>query len=327
MARPLRIEYPGAWYHVLNRGRRKESIFFSDEDNKMFFKTIEESCELFNIEVHAYSLLPNHYHILIQTPLGNLSRALRHLNGVYTQRINRKYKKEGSLFRGRFKSILIEKDNYFKEVVRYIHRNPYKAGLEEDIGSHRWTSHYAYMNKTKRPSWLKTEAVLLQFGERENEAIKALDSFVRKEEPKELSKMLDSLKWPAILGGEVFKNEIREKLKGKTVESREIPQYKESMQITSADKAIKMLEAGMMEKEVFSLKKSKKNSSKRKAAIYIFRQYLFIPSSEMREAFGGVSYAAISKQYNLAKEEIERKEGCYGEFKEMAGIFKLKIKT
>jgi putative transposase len=327
MARPLRIEYPGAWYHVLNRGRRKESIFFSEEDKKTFFKTIEETCELFTIEVHAYSLLPNHYHMLIHTPLGNLSRALRHLNGVYTQRINRKYKKEGSLFRGRFKSILIGKDSYFKEVVRYIHRNPYKAGLEEDIGKHKWTSHYAYMNKTKRPSWLKTETVLLQFGERENEAIKALDSFVRKEEPKDLSKMLDSFKWPAILGEEGFRNEIREKLKGMTLESREIPQYKESMQIISVDQAIKMLEAGRVEKEFFSGKKSKKNSSKKKAAIYILRRYLSIPSSDIRDVFGGVSFAAISKQYNLAKEEIERKEGCYREFKEMAGILKLKVKT
>ena len=146
MARPLRIEYPGAWYHVLNRGRRREKVFFSENDYKAFLKLLGECSELFNIEIHSYSLIPNHYHLLIHTPKANLSRSMRHLNGVYTQLINKRYKTEGSLFKGRYKSILIERDNYLLELVRYIHRNPYRAKLEKTIGEHEWTSHRGYMN-------------------------------------------------------------------------------------------------------------------------------------------------------------------------------------
>ena len=108
MSRPLRIEYPGAWYHVMNRGRRSEKIFFVDADRQAFIQVLQEASELWNIRISAYCLMSNHYHLLVQTPDGNLSRAMRHINGVYTQRFNRRHKKEGQLFRGRYKGVLVE---------------------------------------------------------------------------------------------------------------------------------------------------------------------------------------------------------------------------
>jgi len=127
MSRPLRIEYSGAWYHVMNRGRRREKIYYDKKDYEQFLKVLEETSSLFSVEIHAYTLMPNHYHLLIRTPKGNLSRGMRHINGVYTQRFNNKYKIDGSLFRGRYKSILVEEESYLLELVRYIHRNAYKA--------------------------------------------------------------------------------------------------------------------------------------------------------------------------------------------------------
>lgn len=327
MARPLRIEYPGAWYHVLNRGRRRENIFFSDNDYKLFLKVLGECTKLFNIEIHAYSLIPNHYHLLIRTPNGNLSRGMRHLNGVYTQKINRKYNNEGSLFRGRFKSILIEKESYLRELIRYIHRNPHKAMLEKKIGQHEWTSHSAYMKKSRRPQWLKTEDVLMEFNQFEKEAMRQLDAFVKEETLKELSVILNGVKWPAILGGETFKAGIRENLRGKRIEKGEIPQYRESMRTISASDAIKMFESKIGEKGIFLRKKNKKYILKRKAAAYICRQYLYIPCHDICAVLGGISYAALSKQFRLAVEEIEKKEGCYQDFKEMAEMLKFKVKT
>ena len=327
MARPLRIEYPGAWYHVLNRGRRRENIFFFDSDYKLFLKILEECTELFNIEIHAYSLIPNHYHLLIRTPNGNLSRGMRHLNGVYTQKINRKYNNEGSLFKGRFKSILIEKESYLSELIRYIHRNPYRAKLEEKIGQHEWTSHSAYMKISRRPQWLKTKDVLMQFSEFEKEAMRQLDAFVKEETLKELSTILNGIKWPAILGGEAFKAAIRENLRGKRIEKREIPQYKESMRAISANDAIRTLENKIGEKGIFARKKNKKYILKRKAAAYICRQYLYIPCRDICTVLGGISYAALSKQFRLAAEEIKKTEGCYQSFRELVKMLKLKVKT
>jgi len=327
MARPLRIEYPGAWYHVLNRGRRKEKIFFSESDYTCFFDILNECTKLFNVEIHAYSLIPNHYHLVIHTPLGNLSRSMRHLNGVYTQKINRKYKTEGSLFRGRFKSILVEKESYLLELVRYIHRNPLKAKLEKEIGQHKWTSHYAYMNKTKRPAWLKTEDVLMEFSEYENEALWKLGLFVKKEVPKGVAAFLDRAKWPAILGNETFKECIRERLRGKKIETAEIPQYKESMAGISMESAISIVEKETGEKGVFKQKKSRKHAFKRRAAIYICRQYLYIPPKDICVAMGGMSHSALSKQFYQASKEIQRKEGCYHEFKGITKVLKLQVKT
>jgi len=323
MARPLRIEYPGAWYHVLNRGRRREKIFFSQDDYKAFLKLLGECSELFNIEVHSYSLIPNHYHLLIHTLKANLSRSMRHLNGVYTQLMNRKHKTEGSLFRGRFKSILIEKDSYLLELVRYIHRNPYKAKLEKSIGEYEWSSHRGYMNERERPKWLKTEDALLEFSEYDKEAKRRLNAFVNKKIPGELLKVLDGAKWPAMLGGKEFTEDIKRKLKGKRIEKREIPQYKEISETILPGDVIKAVEKESGEQGILSRKKSRAYTSKRRAAEYICTQYLDIPWRKICAMLGGISSAALSKQFCLAREEVRKKEGCYEDFRKIAEMLKL----
>ena len=136
MARPLRIEYPGAWHHVMNRGRRGEAIYSDDTDYSLFTDLLKETAEMWNIRIAAYCLMPNHYHMLVQTPDANLSRSMRHLNGVYTQRCNNRHGWDGSLFRGRYKSILIDSDSYLLQAVRYIHRNPLRANLVTHIGEY-----------------------------------------------------------------------------------------------------------------------------------------------------------------------------------------------
>jgi REP-associated tyrosine transposase len=123
MSRPLRIEYPGAWHHVMNWGRRSEEIFFTDNDREEFLTVLQEACELWNLRISAYCLMPNHYHLLVQTPEGNLSRCMRHINGVYTQRFNRQNGKEGQLFRGRYKTVLVDKDHY------YVNKTTSSAGV------------------------------------------------------------------------------------------------------------------------------------------------------------------------------------------------------
>ena len=124
MARPLRIQYPDAWYHVMNRGRNRAKIFYSRADYTAFIELLKDASSLWNIRIAAYCLMSNHYHLLVQTPEANLSRYMRHINGLYTQYFNRTYKSDGQLFRGRYKSIVIDGDSYLPELIRYIHRNP-----------------------------------------------------------------------------------------------------------------------------------------------------------------------------------------------------------
>jgi putative transposase len=129
MSRPLRIEYPDAWYHVMNRGRRSEKIFLDKNDYQAFIQVLIESTEMWNLRISAYCLMPNHYHLLVQTPDANIARCMRHINGVYTQRFNSRHRSEGQLFKGRYKSILVSADAYLLQLLRYIHRNPVKSGL------------------------------------------------------------------------------------------------------------------------------------------------------------------------------------------------------
>ncbi len=164
MSRSLRIEYADAWYHVMNRGRRDEDIFADNEDLETFLKLLREGAELWNVKIGAYCLMSNHYHLLVQTPQGNLSRFMRHLNGIYTQRYNRSHRSDGQLFRGRYKAILVEEDRYLLELIRYIHRNPLRAGMVDDIDQYLWSSHPGYLSAEKQWDWLHKEFILAMLG-------------------------------------------------------------------------------------------------------------------------------------------------------------------
>ena len=166
MPRQPRIEYENAYYHVMNRGRGRQRIFHSDSDYTTFLRTISEACERFNLVVHAYCLMGNHYHLLLQTPNANLARGIRHINGVYTQRYNRLKRTDGPLFRGRYKAILVDKDSYLLQLSRYIHRNPVEAAspLVEKLESYPWSSYPAYLNLTPAPDWLHREQTYQMLG-------------------------------------------------------------------------------------------------------------------------------------------------------------------
>jgi REP element-mobilizing transposase RayT len=179
MARPLRIEYDGALYHVTSRGNARESIFAGDEDRKIFLDTLKKVNEKYNFLCHAYCLMNNHYHLLIETPDGNLSKGMRQLNGVYTQRYNRRNKKTGHVFQGRYKAILIQKENHLLEVCRYIVLNPVRARAVKLPKEWKWSSYKATAGFEKPHNCLTTDCILEQFGEKRKGAEKEYRSFVR----------------------------------------------------------------------------------------------------------------------------------------------------
>ena len=159
MARPLRLEFPGAVYHVTSRGDRREPIFEDDEDRDAFLMVVAQATERFDAVVLAYCLMGNHYHVVIHTRRGNLSRLMQQLNGVYTQAYNRRHNKVGHLFQGRFKGILVDENAYLLEVCRYVDLNPVRARMVRDPGNWRWSSYRAHTGNAISPAWLDTSAV------------------------------------------------------------------------------------------------------------------------------------------------------------------------
>ena len=174
MTRPLRIEYTGAHYHVTSRGNERKAIFRDDTDREKFLELSGRAVEQSGIRVHAYVLMSNHYHLLIETPRGGLNRALRYLNGVYTQVFNRRHKRVGHLFQGRYKAILVEKDAYLLELSRYIHLNPWRVNRGTDPIKYRWSSLGPYLGIRVGPSWLTVREVMKQFGAKPREATGSL---------------------------------------------------------------------------------------------------------------------------------------------------------
>ena len=166
MARRARIQYENAFYHLMNRGRGKRWIFHGTRYYEAFLKTLEESHQRFDAKFHAYCLMGNHYHLLVETPLANLDRIMRHINGVYTQRHNRFKRTDGPLFRGWYKAVLIDEDAYLLQVSRYIHRNPLEVqgASKTDLDTHRWSSYPAYVNKATSPNWLARERTYKTLG-------------------------------------------------------------------------------------------------------------------------------------------------------------------
>src|SRR5918995_620648 len=164
MARPLRIEYTGAYYHVTSRGNERKAIFRDDHDREKFLALLGRSAEEFYLRVHGYVLMDNHYHLLLETERGGLNRALRYLNGVYTQYFNRRHNRVGHLFQGRYKAILVEKESYLLELSRYIHLNPWRVKGSMDPMKYPWSSLGSYVGARAVPSWLTVKDVLSPFG-------------------------------------------------------------------------------------------------------------------------------------------------------------------
>ena len=178
MSRPLRIEYPGAFYHITSRGNAKMPIFDNDEDRECFIRILEDVVKRFNWVVHAYCMMDNHYHLLVETIDGILSKGMRHLNGVYTQCFNRRHDRVGHIFQGRFKSILVNRESHLLELCRYVVLNPVRAGMLKQMDQYRWSSYKATAGLEEKPEFLTVDWILSQFDMKKAEAEKAYKKFV-----------------------------------------------------------------------------------------------------------------------------------------------------
>jgi REP element-mobilizing transposase RayT len=178
MTRPLRLEFPGALYHVTSRGDRRNPIYRDDGDRRAWLKVLGLVCERHHFVIHSFCQMTNHYHLLIETAEANLSQGMRQLNGVYTQHFNWRHSLVGHLFQGRYKAILVQKESYLLELSRYIILNPIRAKMVSSLDDWKWSSHRYFVGQESPPSWLDRDSLLGQFGNTHTTAVSAYRAFV-----------------------------------------------------------------------------------------------------------------------------------------------------
>jgi putative transposase len=220
MARPLRINYPGAFYHVTCRGNERRNIFADDQDRSAFLDKLRTSVGIYEVKVHAYVLMSNHFHLIVETPKGNLSEFMRHFNISYTAAFNRRHHRVGHLYQGRFKAILIDADNYLLELSRYVHLNPVRlrsyqskddGAKIKDVERYRWSSLAGYLNTSQRQSWVTYESVLSYVGESRRNYREFVIDGIRQG----YGTPWEEVKGQAVLGGEDFVERIKVRMKNR----------------------------------------------------------------------------------------------------------------
>jgi len=219
MARPLRLEFDGALYHLTARGDRGEQIYVDDNDRQEFLRLLGKVCLRFDWAVYAYCLMSNHYHIVAETRTGNLAKGMRQLNGVYTQYHNRRHGRVGHVFQGRYKAMLVQKETYLLEVCRYVVLNPVRAGMVADPADWLWSSYRAMVGRERSPAWLDVDWVLGQFGRRPTQAVERYTQFVRT--TSKIGKPWEHVRHQVLLGDEEFIS--RFKKGAKTGSPQEVP--------------------------------------------------------------------------------------------------------
>lgn len=307
MARPLRIEYPGAWYHVMNRGLRRFRIYTKKEDYQLFLNALSESCSLFNVSISSYCLMPNHYHILVCTPEGNLSRFMRHLNGVYTQRHNRKHKIDGPLFRGRYKSILVQDDEYLKQVVRYIHLNPIEAKVANSLSDYKWSSHIYYVKGKSKEEHIDINSVLSQFSLKRKEAIKAYKEFMESRIDEKTRRFYSRKNQGSILGEKSFIRKIKEEYvysdKSSNLEIKEKRNIQGEGKISIINKAIRKT-LNVEEQSLYRSRRGEENNA-RLMAISLARELTGLSFSEIALKYHVLSYRTVGTSCYRLKQKIK----------------------
>ncbi len=304
MPRPQRIQYKNAFYHVMNRGSGRQTIFPNDDYYQAFLQTLKEAHNRFDAVIHAYCLMGNHYHLLIETPRANLDRIMRHINGVYTQRYNRLKKTDGPLFRGRYKAILVDRDAYLLQLSRYIHRNPIemKRPLVARLEDYPWSSYPAYINKAKAEPWLYRDKTYEMLGKRRK--YEGYRTFVELGNDEDTLSFYNKGNLASVMGDKDFKQKLL-KQKRKLKVNVDLAQYLSER--PSADNIISAV-AKAYNVEIKDVKERKPGRQAanlpRKVAIYLCQQYGDLSLREIANTFGLTHIGSASPAINDIKNAL-----------------------
>ncbi len=293
MARPLRVQYPGALYHITARGNERKAIFRSDEDRETFLAILAQAVERYRLILHAYVLMDNHYHLLLETKEANLSLALRHLNGVYTSSFNRTHQRAGHLFQGRYKAILVEKESYLLELSRYIHLNPIRVKMDIRPERYAWSSYRDYIGSRTAPGWLTREALLGTFGRENRRAEQAYRKYVEEGVRKEMETPWKEVVGQVVLGGEGFLRSVQTKLSGGR--NREVPSRR-GLEVRPTWEEIKK-RVQKASPELMALKTGNRSNPVRAVLIYLGRER------------GGLSLRELAEHLDLEASTVSQTAG------------------
>jgi putative transposase len=303
MARSIRIEFPGAFYHVMNRGNSGMDIYRNDRDREKFLEYISKAVERYGIKVHTYCLMTTHYHILIETPHANLSQAIKWINVSYSVYFNRKRRLSGHVFQGRFKSVLVDADEYLKHLSRYIHLNPVRAGMVDHCRDYAWSSYSAFGGYIKSPEWLETDGLMSLFGKDKALSKKRYRDFVESVQNDKIENPSDDVVSGAILGRVDFINWVKKTFLNK--DAKDIPQLKSLKPRPTPDDLIRAVsnEYGC-ERETI-MQKGKKRNIARDVAIYFCREITGETGVSLGRHFGGITGSGIAIKHKQIANQIE----------------------
>ena len=304
MVRPLRIEYEGALYHITARGNEQRDIFLEEGDWGRFLSLLKEVSQRYRAIIHAYCLMKNHYHLLLETTRANLSQVMHNLNTAYTVYFNRKYKRVGHLFQGRYRAILVEKESYLVELGRYIHLNPVRAKLVKRPQDWLFSSYRDYIGLRENKDWIEKSFVYGEFDQEIERAKRFYREFVEEGLEKRIRDPLKDTFAQLILGRDEFIERIRERIEN-LPENREVPSLKGLQIQPQIEKIVKKVIEyfGLNEEEI--RKPGRKKNTPRAIAIYLVRKWAATPIDRIGEYFG-VGYSAVSQTVRQVKDRMRK---------------------
>lgn len=318
MARALRLQFEDALYHVCARGNRRQAIYRSDKDYSRFENLLAESLSRYQVELHGYVLMGNHFHLIARTPKPNLSRWMQWLIASYSVWFNRRHRLIGHLFQGRFKAFLVQEGGYLLELSRYLHLNPVRgrmigagdpANRRQRLRSHRWSSYRGYAGLAKQREFVTEGLVLEEFEAKDNRQKGKIRyrRFVEEGLLREVENPFEQVQWQVVLGSDSFVRKLKDRLR-----ARRDGAGKEQMQMRQALYAIEPEELIRRVSNHYGIKRNKllqeraHGSQARKVAMWLLRRQGAITLREIGILFGGISYAAVSQRIRRIDDQIAR---------------------
>lgn len=304
MGRPLRIEFENAVYHITSRGNERKKIYRDDGDKEKFLGLLEDYKNRYNFLIHCFVLMDNHYHLVIETLRPNLIKIMHGLNSGYTGYFNKKYKRSGHLFQGRYKAIIVDKENYLLELSRYVHLNPLRAKIINKPQDYKWSSYGGYIRKKEVNNLNNYNWLLSIFGNEEKKSRRQYKEFVEEGIAKKLENPVKRAVGNMILGSKEFVDSILVKIDRDEI-GQEIANRNEILKTINPQEVIKEVSNKYKIKPIEITNTGTRNNEARNVAIYITRNVCELSNKETAKIFGGIKESAVSKVVKRLENNIK----------------------